>query len=192
VSAKLGLGLLGKLSIGLALVGLAGGGYYALRAPAPAAQVSRGETAQPVKARGASPGSPHAVSTSAPDALPSPPAERSEPAVASAAALTLAHDGKSPASRPSAAPRSSLADEVKTMRQVDAAMRAGDVEGALTLLGPASNNEGSLKEERAAARVFALCQLGRTSDARSEADRFAQRFPRSPLLGRVRSGCATR
>ena len=45
-------------------------------------------------------------------------------------------------------------------------------------------------EERAAASVLALCAAGRAADARAQADRFARRSPRSPLLARIAGSCA--
>jgi hypothetical protein len=48
---------------------------------------------------------------------------------------------------------------------------------------------GLLQQERAAMRVLALCQAGRVSEARDQADRFERLWPRSALLGRVRTAC---
>ncbi len=46
-----------------------------------------------------------------------------------------------------------------------------------------------LGEERAAERILALCALGRKDEARTEAQRFLSRFPRSPVAERVRTSC---
>jgi hypothetical protein len=177
--AKLGFGLLGKLGIGLALVGLAGGGYYVLK---PAAPLQNQIVESHLKTK---PAQAVADANQATD----PPSAAALPVVGGAVP-PAERDAKTAAPHPSSSQRSSLADEVKTMRQVDAAMRAGDARGALALLGPAGSDEGSMKEERAAARIFALCRLGQTRQASQEAVQFARHFPRSPLLGRVQSGCS--
>jgi len=48
---------------------------------------------------------------------------------------------------------------------------------------------GRLQEERAAARVLALCQAGRTAEAKSLAAHFEQAWPRSNLRARVHAAC---
>ena len=48
-----------------------------------------------------------------------------------------------------------------------------------------------LLQERQAGRVFALCALGRTEQARREATAFVARFPQSPLQARVLRACGT-
>jgi outer membrane protein assembly factor BamD (BamD/ComL family) len=48
---------------------------------------------------------------------------------------------------------------------------------------------GSLAEERLAARVQALCMLGRTADAKSDLMRLTRAYPRSPQLERARRVC---
>jgi hypothetical protein len=193
--AKIGLGLLGKVGIGLALVGLAGGGYYVSRPAAPPR--NHGEEARlsarvpdakrPGGASGAEPRPENLAPTVAANDASAPSVASNSPGVAAA---TTEHDARAGAPRASSSARSSLADEVKTMQQVDAAMRAGNAQAALDLLGHAGSDEGSLKEERAAARIFALCRLGKTREASQDAVQFARRFPRSPLLGRVQNGCA--
>ena len=166
---------LAKLTVGLALLGTAGGAYYATRHDAPAAP--RLAPAAPAKeARMATPA-----------VVPAVP----EPDVVAAS-----NDApeKAPPNRPATsarapAPKRSLADEVKTMQEVDAALRSGDPSHALALVDQNGGTDSALKEERAAARVFALCQLGRKIEARAEAARFSQRWPRSPLAARVKSSC---
>jgi hypothetical protein len=46
-----------------------------------------------------------------------------------------------------------------------------------------------LREEAHAARVLALCRVGRIEDGRAAAGEFAREFPGSPLLPRVRRAC---
>jgi len=49
---------------------------------------------------------------------------------------------------------------------------------------------GTLTQERLGSRIFALCALGRVSEARAEARRFEKSAPRSPLLTRIHASCA--
>jgi hypothetical protein len=86
-----------------------------------------------------------------------------------------------------------LQAETAALRSAQRAIRSGDPARALALIREqdATYRGGALGQERAAARIFALCDLGRTEEARAEARRFARQWPRSPLLGRVQSGsCA--
>jgi hypothetical protein len=48
---------------------------------------------------------------------------------------------------------------------------------------------GVLREERAAARVLALCAAQRTGEARQSAESFVRRYPASPLRARVLAAC---
>jgi hypothetical protein len=86
---------------------------------------------------------------------------------------------------------SRLIDEGRALAQVQNALsehRAGD---ALRMLDQQSQQftSGALVPERVAARVFALCDVGRRVEARAAAQRFAQTWPDSPLLGRVLTTC---
>jgi len=49
---------------------------------------------------------------------------------------------------------------------------------------------GSLGQERAAARVLALCGAGRTSEAVAARARFVNNYPGSPLIRRINVVCA--
>ncbi len=84
-----------------------------------------------------------------------------------------------------------LEAEASLLSQARGAMRSGDPEKALSLLdsGQTQFRAGALREESAAARVFALCQLGRAADARLAATSFVRSFPASPLRARVRDAC---
>jgi outer membrane protein assembly factor BamD (BamD/ComL family) len=86
-----------------------------------------------------------------------------------------------------------LQAETAALRSAQRAIRSGDPERALALIREqdATYRRGALAQERAAARIFALCDLGRTEEARTETRRFARQWPRSPLLSRIQSGsCA--
>ncbi|MDI1432969.1 hypothetical protein [Polyangium sorediatum] len=92
---------------------------------------------------------------------------------------------------PPPAPVDPLLAETKRLRAVHGAMKEGDPEQALRLLDETSAGaEGqSLRAERTAARVLALCKLGRVAEARAEAARFLSESPGSPLADRVRKAC---
>ncbi len=85
----------------------------------------------------------------------------------------------------------SLVAETQRLREAHGALRGGDPEKALALLSArAAEGEGQkLREERAAARVLALCKLGRVDEANAEAAAFLAQNPRSPLADRVRKAC---
>jgi len=86
---------------------------------------------------------------------------------------------------------SSLVEESRALAEVQSALSAQNPGRALQLLA-AQDREfsvGALGQERAAARVFALCEAGLTSEAESARARFLQRFPQSPLAKRVSAGC---
>jgi len=84
-----------------------------------------------------------------------------------------------------------LRAETSALRAAQQALRAGDAERALSLLNQqdATYQQGLLQQERSAARVLALCQSGKVDGARAEAARFEQRWPKSPLVARIRSAC---
>ena len=80
-----------------------------------------------------------------------------------------------------------LAAETRRLREAHGALQAGDPQKALALLG---EQGGQLGEERAAARVLALCQMGKVGEMEAARATFLREHPRSPLADRVRSGCA--
>lgn len=84
-----------------------------------------------------------------------------------------------------------LREETEALRSAQQALRDGHAQQALTLLEvqDARFREGVLQQERAAARVLALCQAGSVTQARAQAESFERRWPRSPLIARVRFAC---
>jgi hypothetical protein len=84
-----------------------------------------------------------------------------------------------------------LAAELDLLRAVHAALRARQADRALVLLDRYDRTvrAGPLDEEAQAARVAALCQLGRQTDARGALARFAAWWPGSVLATRLQSGC---
>jgi hypothetical protein len=111
-----------------------------------------------------------------------PPANRSQVQASANVPVTPAGTGE---------PQDQLRAETSDLRAAQQAMRAGDAERALLLLNQqdATYQHGLLQEERSAARVLALCQNGQVNLARAEAARFEHRWPRSPLIARIRSSC---
>lgn len=85
----------------------------------------------------------------------------------------------------------SIIAETQRLREAHGALREGDPNKALELLSErAAEDEGQkLREERAAARVLALCKLGRVDEAHAEAAAFLAQNPRSPMADRVRKAC---
>ena len=87
-----------------------------------------------------------------------------------------------------------LLAETEALRAAQRALRNGDASRALELLHEQERTyaAGSLHEERAAARILALCQAGLGDAARASTERFVQRWPRSALRARVISACRAR
>ena len=87
-----------------------------------------------------------------------------------------------------------LATETRLLAQAQSQLNDGAAARALALLDQhrAKFPRGELVPEREAARVLALCALGRTAQAESARARFEHQFSSSPLLVRVRAGCAVR
>lgn len=92
--------------------------------------------------------------------------------------------------RPSAG--GDLGSEVAVLQSAQKSLQSGKPADALAALDAheKKHGAGSLSEERAAARVFALCELGREAEARAAAQRFLAATPSSPLAPRVARGCA--
>lgn len=140
------------------------------------------------------------VSVDAPSAvtLSEAPAWLPEPVLVPRAAPSLARLTPSPQGSPKApaAPKVALRDnldaEMRWVRAADAALRAGDVGLALSLLNQHAREfpNGLLAEEREGLRVVAGCQHGPSPLVQRAASRFLQRAPRSLMAGRVRAACS--
>lgn len=87
--------------------------------------------------------------------------------------------------------RGRLLDEGRALAQVQKALSEHRGRDALRLLDAQTQQfvDGALAPERAAARVFALCDAEKRVESRTAAERFAQTWPDSPLLGRVLATC---
>lgn len=151
--------------------------------PSPAPRSSREVRSGPAQQSGAVTGN-VARAPRSPSPAAAPPGPASVPPPSATARF---------AQVPSAAPAGdTLAAETRELRSAYAAMERGDPARALALLDQQSAEypHGQLGQERAAARVFALCKLGRTAEAHAAAARFLAQNPGSPLAGRVRKACA--
>jgi outer membrane protein assembly factor BamD (BamD/ComL family) len=85
-------------------------------------------------------------------------------------------------------------EEIKLMNGAQAALHVGDPRRALQLLSEHARRfrNGKLASARAVTHMIALCALGRSSDARLEAERFLAKTPSSPFAERVRNVCSPR
>jgi hypothetical protein len=85
----------------------------------------------------------------------------------------------------------SLEREVQMMKRIERALREGNPQQALVLLGQLDREipGGQLAEERLAVFALARCGLGLGSPA-AIAREFAQRYPKSVYFARVRRACA--
>ena len=93
-----------------------------------------------------------------------------------------------PPARPVAQPRPvSLAAELRLLTAARSALRSGEAAQALARVREhrASYPHSTLAEERDATEVMALCALGRSDEARTQAAAYERRFRRAqePLLG---------
>jgi hypothetical protein len=126
------------------------------------------------------------------DPVASPPIEAPAAIERTAAIEATAAAPPTAPAPPAPADADTLIDETRRLRDAHAAMKGGDPSRALSLLEEQSAVGPKLREERAAARVLALCQLGRVDEAKAAAGRFLAESPRSPLADRVRASCAGR
>ncbi len=121
-------------------------------------------------------------------AVPNPTRrEISTPVAAAIATSTVPTPGALPASAPS----TTLARDVRLLRDADLAIKGGDPERALALLDEHATAfpRSDLEPERSAERVFALCRAGRVEEARSAARTFLGAHPGGPLAERVKDAC---
>jgi len=129
-----------------------------------------------------------------PAASPSPTSAAANEALPREDARPTSAHPRSPVRRREANPPApaDLAGELALLTQVSAATKRGEVAQASELLRAYDQRfpSGKLAEERAAAGILVLCAAGHVPSARAEARRFLERWPRSPLVARIRSSCA--
>lgn len=186
-----------KIIAGVSVVAIAVGVYSVERAN------SRPTTAVTTSTKGVAPANRAESAPRGPSAAVGPSADRTlEPPAASVGSTSPADESEvartplrpSTASAPSSSSKSSstFTADVNLLRNVHQAIAEGRAAQALALLDVRRTQapEGAFAPERAAARVVALCRLGRTAEARAEAERFLASYPRSPLGERVRHTCS--
>jgi hypothetical protein len=129
--------------------------------------------AQPFKAAPAA----QLPSASAPSALPPPkPLESSEPQKRMAPGKPLQVE--------------SLREEIELLAEVTAALDRGDGAAALARLDGHVTGDRQLLAERQAARIRALCLLGRAGEARAAAGAFLRAHPMSIQRAGIERSCA--
>jgi hypothetical protein len=191
-AGALATGFGAKLVVTVALVGVMGAGTVGY--------VKHRETAATPRATvsAIAPPAAHARPNAPPVAPRAPvvaPVTGPEPAVASAAPDAPPAPVVTPQPKPKTSVTASTPDgldaELAFLQDVHGALRDKDGARALRLLDERARRfpNGALGEESEAARVFALCQLGRVSEARDVAGRFLREHPRSPLAQRVARAC---
>jgi hypothetical protein len=128
----------------------------------------------------------------APDALAGPAALGSQPSshdVSRPRATRPRVTSRSPRARPHTAP-TTFADEIALLSRADRALRAGEVELALTFLNELDLRypDSKLTEERGAARIMAECALA-APGAVARAERFLRDRRASVYSDRVLRSC---
>jgi hypothetical protein len=84
----------------------------------------------------------------------------------------------------------SVREELALLAEVQAALRRGDGASALRRLDAHVTTDRQLAAERSAARVLALCALGRVQEARRAAAVFVREHPGSVQRDAVERACA--
>jgi len=134
----------------------------------------------------------HAVVRSQISTVVAPVPTVSSPAPTSKKERTAAMQPPAPRAVAKAPDKDTLVEETEALRQANQALQTGQAGRALELLDEQTLRfaNGQLNEERAAARLLALCRLGRKQDAVADFAEFSRDHPQSPLLPRVRKACA--
>jgi hypothetical protein len=121
------------------------------------------------------------------------PASAATPRSTPMPALPSAFTPASAVTPPSVASRATneVDEEVRLVGLAYSLLRDGAPARALVVLEEHERRfpNGRLVESRRVTRILALCQSGRTADARAERERFLSLYPRSPFSNRVRSAC---
>jgi len=88
----------------------------------------------------------------------------------------------------------SLGEEVAILTRAEKALHNGKAAIALKLLDEHQRRfaSGALAQERSAARVQALCALGRTEEANAESARLTRRSPNSPQAAQAKRFCESK
>lgn len=203
-AAKVGLlgSVAGRVVIGVALAGSAATATWVVTGRGPPAIERNAAEEVPPRLEAAPPPTtaevgpeveapPLESAPAPPEARPPRPRRARAPAAKPEPSATPA---PSPAEDPSPEPSCSLRAEVLLLQKGQLALSAGRPEEALGLFLQHRQRcpEGTLHEERDAGRIIALCQLGRSAEAKAEREAFARGSPRSPHLLRIERACDAR
>jgi len=175
---------LGKLGLALAVIGPTALGVYTL---------GSAEARPPPKASAGAASAAPLPSAPPPSSTPSQPlpnwgAAVSPPAMSGSTARVKTERAPQPAS----VDEPTVDGEVRLVSAAQLALRSGNAERALQLLAEdaARFPRGKLTSVREVTHMMALCKLGRTAQARLEAERFLAKDAKSPFADRVRSVCS--
>ncbi len=135
--------------------------------------------------------SPTVTQARAADVAPAPVVSEPDAALPQNEPESAAPVAPAPAPPAHAAPADRLGEEVNILSRAMTVLRAGKPAEALRLLEQHRRQfpTGRLTEERRAARVQALCALGRRGDAEAELTRLERNAPRSPHVARAKRAC---
>lgn len=137
---------------------------------------------------------------------PAPALSANAESIPAAGAMETTHTPGAPAAKPRAAKaldrespataalaESTIDEEMRLLGNAQSALRSGDARKALSLLDEHASRfpSGTMADTRDVAHMLALCDLGKRSAARAEADRFLAKKPGSPFADRVKRVCAT-
>jgi RNA polymerase sigma-70 factor (ECF subfamily) len=111
---------------------------------------------------------------------------------------TVVAEPEKPAARPRAStetrlqgtPKASLREEIELLAEVQAALARGDGATALARLDGHVTTDRQFRAERRAARILALCALGRADEARQGATVFLRDDPASVQRSAIERSCA--
>ncbi len=198
LSERLGRGEPQRPDATTASAGAKGLGWPGLTALAVGLAVAGGGVFELVRSRGHEPVPPATVSAPSTSALeePSVPAPVLAPAAppgADSAVATVEPSRAGGRAAASAQANDRLAEEVAILSQAERDLHAGQYRDALRLLDEHRRKfpNGTLAQERIAARVQALCGLGRVTEAQAELARLTRLSPKSPHGGPAKQACAT-
>ncbi len=167
-----------------------GSGEPSASAPSPSpAAPSRSGPAPAAVAPSVSTPSPTSAVEPRSTAVPVPAEALAPPAAPPARASDPPRRGAAP---PQSSPDAGrFAEEAALVQAIRRAAQAGDHAGALRRAEDHARRfpGGALARERQALQIAALCRLGRTIEARAEADAWSGAHPRAPLPAGVRRGC---
>jgi len=150
---------------------------------APSASASSAPSASSVSSASNAPATPVEAVSAAPESAQGPEMP--------AAALG---SSRAPDTQKVARPRDGLAEEVALLSRAETELRAGRPSKALVTLSEHQRKfpRGALAEERAAARIQALCALGRNDEANAQLTQLLHISPNSAHEGRARQACSTK